>query len=77
MEYQYDILHEWKISIHTTSYPIASVKTIVISLIKETRSVTMNIFQKQYFLFKLFVKNRITVCFHNKYFSTAKNCMEK
>ena len=33
--------------------------------IKETRSVTMNIFRKKSFLFKSFVK--VKLCFHNKH----------
>ena len=35
--------------------------------VKETRSVTMNIFRKKYFLFKSFVKKIMKLCFHNKY----------
>ena len=43
---------------------------------KETRSVTMKIFRKKYFLFKLFVKVELCYVFTIKMFSTAENCKE-
>ena len=45
--------------------------------LKETRSVTMNIFRKKCFLFKKFVKIELSYVFTINMFSTAKNCMEK
>ena len=44
---------------------------------KETRSVTMNIFQKKSFLFKSFVKIDLSYVLTINMFSTAENCMEK
>ena len=44
---------------------------------KETRSVTMNIFEKKSFLFKSFVKIESSHVFTINMFSTAENCMEK
>ena len=35
--------------------------------LKETRSVIINIFQKKIFSFYIICKNRIKLCFHNKY----------
>ena len=43
-------------------------------VIKETRSVTMNIFRKKYFLFKSFVKIELITI---NMFSTAESCMEQ
>ena len=40
---------------------------LLLSCIKKTRSVTMNIFSKKIFFFKSFVKNRMKLYFHNKY----------
>ena len=45
--------------------------------IKETRSVTMNIFSKKYFLFKSFVKLELSYIFIINMVSTAENCKEK
>ena len=45
--------------------------------IKETRSVTMNIFRKIYFLFKTFLKIELSYVFTIIMFSTAENCMKK
>ena len=45
--------------------------------IKETRSVTMNIFRKKYFLFKSFVKIELSYFFTINMFSTAESCMEQ
>ena len=36
------------------------------NILKEIRSVTMNIFRKKIFSFKIVCKNRIKLCFHNK-----------
>ena len=48
------------------------------TLVKETRSVTMNIFfEKKSFLFKSFVKIELSYVFTINMFSTAENCMEK
>ena len=46
-------------------------------LFKAAYSVTMNIFRKNYFLFKSFVKVELSYVFTIKMFSTAENCMEK
>ena len=46
-------------------------------LLKETRSVTVNIFRKKSFLFKSFVKIELSYVFTINMFSTAENCMEK
>ena len=56
-----------------------SVNGTVISkqLIKEARSVTMNIFQKKCFLFKSFVKKELSYVFTINMSSTAESCMEK
>ena len=45
--------------------------------IKAAYSVTMNIFENVYFLFKSFVKVELSYVFTIKMFSTAENCMEK
>ena len=45
--------------------------------IKETRSVTMTIFRKTYFLFKSFVKIELSYVFTINMFSTAESCMEQ
>ena len=37
------------------------------ALVKETRSVTLNIFEITFFLFRSFVKIELKFCFHNKY----------
>ena len=44
---------------------------------KAAYSVTMHIFQKNYFLFKSFVKVELSYVFTIKMFSSAENCMEK
>ena len=47
-------------------------------LIKETKSLTMNIFEKKSFLFKSFVKKvELSYVFTIKMLGTAENCMEK
>ena len=46
-------------------------------LFKAAYSVTTNIFEKKYFLFKSFVKVELSYVFTIKMFSTAENCMEK
>ena len=45
--------------------------------VKETKSLTMNIFRKKYFLFKSFVKNELSCVFTINMFSTAKSCVEQ
>ena len=50
---------------------------VICRTLKETRSVTMNIFRKKSFLFKSFVKIELSYVFTINMFSTAKNCMEK
>ena len=45
--------------------------------LKETRSVTMNIFEKKSFHFKSFVKIELSYVFTVNMFSTAENSMEK
>ena len=45
--------------------------------IKETKSVTMNIFEKFNFLFKSLVKKELSYVFKINMVSAAKNCMEK
>ena len=45
--------------------------------LKETRSVSMNIFRKKYFLFKSFVKIELSYIFTINMVSTAENCKEK
>ena len=45
--------------------------------IKETKSVTMSIFEKNSFLFKSFVKIELSYVFTINMFSTAENCIEK
>ena len=47
----------------------------IIDALKAAYSVTMNIFQKKYFLFKSFVKVELSYVFTIKMFSTAENCM--
>ena len=47
------------------------------SVLKETRSVTMNIFWKKKFPFKSFVKIELSYVFTINMFSTAENCIEK
>ena len=44
---------------------------------KETRSVTMNIFRRKYFLFKSFVKIELSYIFIMNMVSTAEICKEK
>ena len=45
--------------------------------IKETKSATMNIFQKKYFLFKSFVIVELSYVFTINLFTIAENCTEK
>ena len=45
--------------------------------LKAAYSVTMNIFENIYFLFKSFVKVKLSYVFTIKMFSTAENCTEK
>ena len=46
-------------------------------MVKETKSVTINIFKKKSFPFKSFVKIELSYVFTINIFSTAENCMEK
>ena len=48
-----------------------------VSTLKETKSVTLNIFRKKSFLLKSFVKVELSYVFTVKMLSTAENCMEK
>ena len=57
--------------------PLHYIGLLSMSIIKETRSVTMNIFRKKYFLFKSFVKVELSYVFTINMYSTAENCMEK
>ena len=52
-------------------------KLLVVMYLKETRSVTMNIFWKKKNLFKSLVKIEYSYLFTINMFSTAENCMEK
>ena len=52
-------------------------KGSLLLLLKETRSVAMNIFQKKYFLFKSFVKIELSYVFTINMFSTAESCMQQ
>ena len=45
--------------------------------LKATRSVTMNIFRKNYFLFKSFVKIKLSYIFTINMVRTAENCKKK
>ena len=47
------------------------------SIVKETKSATMNIFQNFYFLFKSFVKVELSYVFTINLFTIAENCTEK
>ena len=49
----------------------------IAAAVKAAYSVTMNIFRKNYFLFKAFVKVELSYVFTIKMFSTAENYMEK
>ena len=52
--------------------------SLICAIVKETRSVTMNIFRKkESFHFKSFVKIELTYVFTENMFSTAENGMEK
>ena len=51
--------------------------SVYISILKETKSATMNIFGKKSFLFKSFVKTELSYVFTINLFTKAKNCMEK
>ena len=55
---------------------VSDLITTLVSL-KETKSVTMNVFPKKYCLFKSFVKVELSYVFTIKMLSTAENCMEK
>ena len=46
-----------------------------LSLFKETKSATMNIFEKNYFLFKTFVKVDLSYVFTINLLTIAENCM--
>ena len=50
---------------------------ICLIALKETRSATMNIFRKKYFLFKSFVKIELSYVITINMFSIAENCKEK
>ena len=56
---------------HVLHYPTVPMK------VKETRSVSMNIFRKKYFLFKSFEKIELSYIFTINMVSTAENCKEK
>ena len=45
---------------------------MILEMFKETRSVTMNIFRKKFFLFKSFVKVELSYVFTINMFSTAE-----
>ena len=45
--------------------------------VKETRSATLNIFKKNYFRFKSFVKVEVSYVFTINPFTIAENCTEK
>ena len=47
------------------------------AVLKAAYSVTMNIFEKNSFLIKSFVKVELSYVFTIKMFSTAEKCMEK
>ena len=49
----------------------------IIFVFKETRSVTMNIFRKEYFLFKSLLIIELSYIFKIDMVSTAENCKEK
>ena len=51
--------------------------SVYISILKETKSATMNIFGKKSFLFKSLVKTELSYVFTINLFTIAKNCMEK
>ena len=55
---------------------VSDLITTLVSL-KETKSVTMNVFPNKYGLFKSFVKVELSYVFTIKMLSTAENCMEK
>ena len=44
---------------------------------KETKSATMDIFRKKYFLFKSFLKAELSLVFTIYLFTIAENCMDK
>ena len=50
---------------------------MIVLRIKETRSVTSNIFRQKYFPFKSFVKIELSYVFTINMFSTAESCMEQ
>ena len=57
--------------------PIRFARASTQKLLKETKSATMNIFQKKYFLFKSFVKVELSYVFTINLFTIAENCTEK
>ena len=59
------------------NFSLFSIRAITTKSLKETKSVTMNIFRKKYFLFKSFVKVELSYVFTIKMLSTAENWMEK
>ena len=63
--------------VHSSIAIILMGKRELVALLKETRSVTMSIFRKKYFLFKSFGKNELSYVFTINMYSTAENCMEK
>ena len=56
---------------------ISTFKTFGAKTFKETRSVTMIIFRKKYFLFKSFVKIELSYIFTINIVNTAESCKEK
>ena len=60
-----------------SDFGVSIITTVEINELKAAYSVTMNIFEKKYFLFKSFVKVELSYVFTIKMFSTAENCMEK
>ena len=65
-----NVLNNW------VCYPLLLVH-LGIANVKETKSVTMNIFRKKYFLFKSLLKIELSYVFTIDMFSTAENCIEK
>ena len=51
--------------------------SLFLTSFKETKSATMNIFRFFYFLFKSFVKVKLSYVFTINLFTFAENCTEK
>ena len=72
-----DALSTQKMVLHTHTSQCSDCSVERGKMVNIHRFVTMNVFQKESFLFKSFVKIELSYVFTINMLSTAENCMEK